>query len=47
MEVEQVKNPTDEEVDAVHKRYIDHLNQLFETHKATYGISPDKHLSFI
>ncbi len=40
-------NPTNEEVNAVHKEYMDALVALFEEHKTKYGIDKDKKLVII
>lgn len=36
MEVEQVDNPTNEQVDEVHDRFCRALDELFETHKSRF-----------
>ncbi|XP_072035290.1 2-acylglycerol O-acyltransferase 1-like [Amphiura filiformis] len=40
-------NPSNEEVEAVHKEYMDALVSLFEEHKTKYGIDKDKKLVII
>lgn len=35
--VEQVENPTEEQVNGLHEKYIAELTQLFESHKTKYG----------
>ena len=47
MEVAEVVNPTEEQIDKVHRQYMDHLESLFEAHKLDYGISPTQHLNII
>ena len=47
MEVAEVVNPTEEQIDKVHRQYMDHLESLFEAHKSDYGISPTQHLNII
>jgi len=47
LEVGPVVNPTDDQVDHVHQRYIDHLVALFEAHKCKYGVSQDQHLTIV
>ncbi|KAM7084804.1 2-acylglycerol O-acyltransferase 2 [Molossus nigricans] len=44
IEVQQVLQPSQEEVDKLHQHYIDELCNLFETHKLKYNISADQHL---
>ncbi|XP_046876535.1 2-acylglycerol O-acyltransferase 2 [Hypomesus transpacificus] len=45
--VEKNENPSTEELDALHKCYMDALYKLFEEHKAKYGVDEDTHLSFV
>ena len=45
MEVEQKDEPTEEEVDSMHKKYYDYVKQLFDEYKAEAGF-PDQVLSF-
>lgn len=45
--VSQTPSPSKEDIDSLHKLYIEALVQVFEEHKANYGISEDKHLKFI
>ncbi|XP_023650591.1 2-acylglycerol O-acyltransferase 2-A [Paramormyrops kingsleyae] len=47
IQVVQNPCPSREDIDALHKTYLDELTQLFEENKANYGISEDKHLTFI
>lgn len=46
IDVEKNENPTREEVDELHQKYIDALVDLFETHKTKYGVDADSHLEF-
>lgn len=36
--------PSPEAIDALHETYLEKLTQLFEEHKAQYGLPQDKHL---
>ena len=45
MEVEQRDEPSEEEVDAMHKKYYDYVKELFDEYKAEAGF-PDQVLSF-
>ncbi|KAG7222810.1 hypothetical protein INR49_016062 [Caranx melampygus] len=45
--VERKEKPTAEELDALHQLYMDELSNLFEEHKANYGVDKDTHLIFI
>ncbi len=38
-------NPTKEVVNALHAKYIEALEDLFETHKESYGIDKRRHLN--
>lgn len=38
------QEPTEEEVDKLHKQYMDALNELFETHKLEYGAKESSEL---
>lgn len=46
IEVQQVLQPSQEEVDKLHQRYIDELCNLFEAHKLKYNVPADQHLEF-
>ncbi|XP_043854307.1 2-acylglycerol O-acyltransferase 2-like [Dromiciops gliroides] len=46
IEVEQNTNPTQEEVDRLHQRYMTELCSLFEAHKTKYNVPPEQHLKF-
>ena len=45
MEVEQKDEPTEEEVETMHKKYYDYVQQLFDEYKAEAGF-PDQVLTF-
>ncbi|XP_069059977.1 2-acylglycerol O-acyltransferase 2 isoform X2 [Pleurodeles waltl] len=47
IKVEQNQNPTDEEIDCIHKIYMEELSKLFEEHKTQYNIPADRHLEFV
>ncbi|XP_030055904.1 2-acylglycerol O-acyltransferase 2 [Microcaecilia unicolor] len=47
IKVERNDNPTQGEIDRLHKIYIEELSSLFEAHKTRYNIPADKHLEFI
>ncbi|KAM8974937.1 2-acylglycerol O-acyltransferase 2 [Pelodytes ibericus] len=40
-------NPTSEEIDQMHKLYMEELSKLFEEHKTKYNVPAEKHLTFI
>ena len=42
--VEATPNPTDEQVDKIHKQYVDALKKLFDDQKDKYGA---KELTFV
>ncbi|XP_043557992.1 2-acylglycerol O-acyltransferase 1-like isoform X2 [Chiloscyllium plagiosum] len=44
--VQQNHTPSTEEIEALHKKYTDALNKLFEEHKVQYGIPEKDHLLF-
>ncbi|KAM9321149.1 2-acylglycerol O-acyltransferase 2 [Gastrophryne carolinensis] len=46
IKVTENRNPTDEEVDQLHKLYMEKLSELFEEHKTKYNVPADKHLTF-
>ncbi|XP_028911583.1 2-acylglycerol O-acyltransferase 3 [Ornithorhynchus anatinus] len=39
-------NPTPEEVNHYHRLYMEAIEEMFEEHKASCGVPPDKHLVF-
>ncbi|XP_077197345.1 2-acylglycerol O-acyltransferase 2 [Paroedura picta] len=47
IQVEKKHNPSQEEVDELHEKYMEELCKLFEEHKLKYHIPEDQHLSFI
>ncbi|XP_039225612.1 2-acylglycerol O-acyltransferase 2-A-like [Crotalus tigris] len=47
IQVEKKHNPSQDEVDDLHKRYLEGLSKLFEEHKLKYNVPEDTHLSFI
>ncbi|XP_043818448.1 2-acylglycerol O-acyltransferase 3 [Dromiciops gliroides] len=40
-------NPSQEEVNQYHKLYMEALEQMFEEHKESCGVSPSTHLTFV
>ncbi|XP_075054659.1 2-acylglycerol O-acyltransferase 2 [Mixophyes fleayi] len=47
IKVTENPTPTSEEIDKMHKIYIENLCELFEKHKTQYNVPADKHLTFI
>ncbi|XP_018589324.2 2-acylglycerol O-acyltransferase 2-A isoform X1 [Scleropages formosus] len=45
--VTQTPSPSAEDIETLHKLYLEGLTQLFEENKAIYGIPQNKHLQFI
>ncbi|XP_012673098.1 2-acylglycerol O-acyltransferase 1 [Clupea harengus] len=45
--VVQTPSPSNEDIENLHKLYIEGLTQVFEENKANYGVAEDKHLKFI
>ncbi|KAL3108436.1 hypothetical protein niasHT_015358 [Heterodera trifolii] len=45
IEVKRIGSPTPAQVDQLHLRYCNALNELFEEHKSKYGVPNDKHLT--
>uniref|UniRef100_A0A3P8V8S3 Acyltransferase n=1 Tax=Cynoglossus semilaevis TaxID=244447 RepID=A0A3P8V8S3_CYNSE len=45
--VSQICSPSNEDIDRLHAVYLQSLSDLFEQHKHDYGITVDKHLTFI
>uniref|UniRef100_UPI0035900FEB 2-acylglycerol O-acyltransferase 2-A-like n=1 Tax=Myxine glutinosa TaxID=7769 RepID=UPI0035900FEB len=43
--VPQVANPSAEQIESLHSRYLTELKALFEENKEHYGLSPDEHLN--
>ncbi|XP_047608738.1 2-acylglycerol O-acyltransferase 2 [Phacochoerus africanus] len=46
IEVQKTPNPSQEEVDGLHQRYLKELSRLFEAHKLKYNVPSDQHLEF-
>lgn len=46
LRVTRCERPTAEQVDALHAAYCRRLEELFEAHKADYGIPHETHLEF-
>ena len=44
IEVQKTPHPSQEEVDRLHQRYMQELENLFEAHKLKYNIPRDQHL---
>lgn len=40
-------NPSQEEIDNLHKKYVDGLKEVFESNKTKFGIEESVHLNFI
>ncbi|XP_012869659.1 PREDICTED: 2-acylglycerol O-acyltransferase 2 [Dipodomys ordii] len=47
IEVQQIMNPSEEEVSQLHQKYIKELCNLFEAHKLKFNIPADQHLEII
>ncbi|KAL4009408.1 hypothetical protein ACER0C_003260 [Sarotherodon galilaeus] len=45
--VVQTPSPSSEDIESLHKVYLQNLTELFEQHKRTYGLADDQHLTFI
>ncbi|MEQ2259085.1 2-acylglycerol O-acyltransferase 2-A [Xenotaenia resolanae] len=45
--VSQTTCPSSEDIDALHRVYLQSLMELFEENKTTYGLEKDQHLTFI
>ena len=46
IEVQKTPHPSQEEVDRLHQRYMNELENLFEAHKLEYNVPKDQHLEF-
>jgi 2-acylglycerol O-acyltransferase 2 len=46
IEVQKILQPSEEEVDQMHQRYMKELYNLFEAHKLEFNIPIDQHLEF-
>lgn len=44
--MQKTPNPSQEEVDGLHQRYLKELSRLFEAHKLKYNVPSDQHLEF-
>lgn len=48
IEIPKISHPTKEQIDEYHKKFVEKLTELFETHKYKYLPDPDsKHLEFV
>lgn len=47
IQVEKVENPTTQQVDELHQKYIDELIKLFDEHKENYGVAASEKLTVI
>ena len=47
LDVPCISNPTNEQVNEWHQKYMKHLSELFEANKIKYDIKDDQHLNFI
>lgn len=45
--VTQTPSPSSEDIESLHKVYLQSLTELFEQHKRTYGLAEHQHLTFI
>ncbi|XP_030580927.1 2-acylglycerol O-acyltransferase 2-A isoform X2 [Archocentrus centrarchus] len=45
--VTQTPSPSSEDIESLHKVYLQSLTELFEQHKQTYGLTEHQHLTFI
>lgn len=45
--VVQTPSPSSEDIDSLHRVYLQSLTELFEEHKHNYGLRPEEHLTFI
>lgn len=45
--VVQTPSPSSEDIESLHKVYLQNLAELFEQHKRSYGLADDQHLAFI
>lgn len=45
--VVQTPSPSSEDIESLHKVYLQNLAELFEQHKRSYGLADDQHLGFI
>ncbi|PIO69461.1 diacylglycerol acyltransferase [Teladorsagia circumcincta] len=47
IDVPQILEPTNEDVDRVHRQYCEALTELFEEHKIHFGVSEDTRLILV
>ena len=47
IEVVKSENPTQEEIDDLHEKYVNGLVEVFEDNKAKFGLDESIHLNFI
>lgn len=45
--VTKMRNPTTEEVDDLHRKYMDALEELYESNKRKFGVPPEERLTFV
>ncbi|KAM8899855.1 2-acylglycerol O-acyltransferase 2-A [Spinachia spinachia] len=45
--VVQTPSPSSEDIEMLHRLYMQNLTELFEHHKRNYGVSDEQHLTFI
>lgn len=46
IKVQMTPQPSEEEVNQLHRRYIQELCKLFEEHKLKFNVPADQHLEF-
>lgn len=46
IEVQKTSHPSREEVDRLHQRYMNELENLFEAHRLQYNVPRNQHLEF-
>ncbi|KAK6055715.1 diacylglycerol acyltransferase [Cooperia oncophora] len=44
IKVTKTEHPTQEQIDDLHRQYVTKLQELFDTHKTKYGVSPQTQL---
>ena len=47
IEVEKKENPSQEDIDSLHEKYVKALIEVFEENKTKFGIDETVHLNFI
>lgn len=45
--VDKVEDPSDKQINELHKKYMKALSDLFDAHKNKYGIGPKAKLEFV